>query len=350
MTRKLLVAAVGVAALGLSLTSCGLQQPGSGAAGGDGESKGTVTIYSPRPSAITDEIIPRFEEESGYKVQLVTLGAAEVADRIRAEKSNVQADVWWGGTASLFSPAAEADLIEPWGDDVLDLIPDEYQFNDDKWVAEQLQLQLFAYNTEMISEDEMPKDWDDLLDPQYKDRILIRDVAASGTMRAIYSAMIDRFYEEDGNPDRGYEWLTALDANTKDYAANPEDLYLRLERQEAAITLWNQQDILAQANEGAAFAILEPESGSPINTDGIAKVAGGANPEGAEAFAEFLLSAETQEWLANNAFQIPTVELDDEPEWLAGLTRKELEYNRATATEREGEWIDYWLENIKNQG
>lgn len=347
MMRKLVLAAAGAAVLGLTLTGCGLQ-PG----GGDGAqgSKGTVTIYSPRPSAITDEIIPRFEEETGYSVKLVTLGAAEVADRIRAEKSNVQADVWWGGTASLFSPAASAGLIEPWSDEVLDVIPDEYQFDDDAWVAEQLQLQLFAYNTEMISEKDMPKDWDDLLDPKYKDMILIRDVAPSGTMRGIYSAMIDRFVQEDGAPDRGYEWLRGLDANTKDYAANPEDLYLRLERQEAAITLWNQQDILTQAAQGAAFAILEPESGSPINTDGIAKVAGGANSEGAEAFAKFLFSEETQEWLANNAFQIPTVEISEKPEWLAGLSLKEFEYDRATAAEHESEWIDYWLENIKNQG
>ncbi|MFC7624268.1 extracellular solute-binding protein [Microlunatus sp. GCM10028923] len=347
MTRKLATAVAGVAAIGLALAGCGLQQPGAGA---DGDSKGTVTIYSPRPSAITDEIIPRFEEASGYDVQLVTLGAAEVADRVRAEKANVQADVWWGGTSSLFGPAADEDLIEPWSDDVLKIIDDEYQYDDDKWVAEQLQLQLFAYNTEMITADEMPKDWDDLLDPKYKDKILIRDVAASGTMRAIYSAMIDRFYEEDGKPDRGYAWLKALDANTKDYAANPEDLYLRLERQEAAITLWNQQDILAQAKEGATFAILEPTSGSPINTDGVAKIKGGKNPEGAEAFAKFLFSTETQEWLANNAYQIPTIELANEPEWLKGLTRKEFEYNRAAATEHEREWIDHWLENIKNQG
>lgn len=354
MNRKILAATASTVALGLALTGCGLQQSGGGDAptGGDGsaEPKGTVTIYSPRPSAITDEIIPMFEEASGYRVQLVTLGAAEVADRVRAEASNPQADVWWGGTPSLFTPAAEADLIEPWGDAVLEAVADEYQFDDDKWVAEMLQLQLIAYNTEMIDEADLPQDWDDLIDPKYKDQIIIRDVAASGTMRGIYAAMIARFYEEDGNPDRGYEWLRALDANTKAYAANPEDLYLRLERQEAAITLWNHQDIMAQAAQGASFDIIEPASGSPINTDGIAKVAGAPNPEGAEAFAEFIFSQETQEWLINNAFQIPTVEVESEPEWLSGLTRTELEYDKALVAENETTWIEYWTENIKDQG
>ncbi|MER7797269.1 extracellular solute-binding protein [Microbacterium sp. NPDC096154] len=352
MNRRILAAGAAITVLGLGLTGCGLEQPGGGGAtgGADGESQGTVTIYSPRPSAITDEIIPMFEEQSGYDVQLVTLGAAEVADRIRAEKDNVQADVWWGGTPSLFTPAANEDLVEPWGDGVLDLVEDEFQFDDDKWVAEMRQLQLIAYNTDMLSEDEAPKDWDDLVDPQWKDQILIRDVAASGTMRGIYAAQIARFYEQDGDPERGYDWLRKLDANTKDYAANPEDLYLRLERQEAPITLWNHQDILAQAEQGAAFGIIEPASGSPINMDGIAKVAGAPNPEGAEAFAEFIFSPETQDWLVNNAFQIPTVEIDDPPAWLEPLTLKELEYDKELVAEHEGEWIDYWLENIKNQG
>jgi len=354
MNRKILVASASAVALGLVLAGCGLQPAGGGGGqdggGGTAEPQGTVTIYSPRPSAITDEIIPMFEEASGYDVQLVTLGAAEVADRLRAESSNPQADVWWGGTPSLFTPAAEADLIEPWGDPVLELVKDEYQFDDDKWVAEMLQLQLIAYNTEMIDEADAPQDWDDLIDPAYRDQIIIRDVAASGTMRAIYAAMIDRFYEEDGNPERGYAWLRALDANTKAYAANPEDLYLRLERQEAAITLWNHQDIMAQAAQGASFDIIEPASGSPINTDGIAKVAGGPNPEGAEAFAEFIFSAETQDWLINNAFQIPTVDVESEPEWLAELSRKELEYDKARVAEHETEWIEYWTEHIKDQG
>lgn len=349
MNRKILAATASTVAIGLALTGCGLQQPGGGSGGGDDGDKGTVTIYSPRPSAITDELIPMFEEETGYTVQLVTLGAAEVADRIRAEKDNVQADVWWGGTPSLFTPAAAEDLIEPWGDPVLDLVEDEFQFDDDKWVAEMRQLQLIAYNTEMLSADEAPQDWDDLVDPKWRDQILIRDVAASGTMRGIYAAMIAAKYEETGSAEAGYEWLRQLDANTKAYVANPEDLYLRLERQEAPLTLWNHQDILAQAEQGAAFGIIEPESGSPINMDGVAKVAGAPNPEGAEAFAEFLFSAETQDWLVNNAFQIPTVDIENEPEWLAELELNEFEYDRDLAAEHETEWIDYWSENIKDQ-
>jgi len=351
MNRKIPAAAAALALTGLALAGCGLQQPGGdGADGGEGGGSGTVTIYSPRPSAITDHIIADFEEKTGYSAQLVTLGAAEVADRIRAEGSNTQADVWWGGTPPLFDAAAAEDLIEPWSDDILERVPDEFHGADDKWVAEMQQLQLIAYNEDMIEEADLPEDWADLIDPEYAGNILIRDVAASGTMRAVYAAMIYQHFAEDGSPDGGYEFLRALDANTKDYAANPEDLYLRLERQEAALTIWNHQDILAQAAEGAPFAIHMPASGAPINRDGIAKVAGGPNPEGAEAFADYIFSDETQTWLAEEAFQIPTMEIASEPEWLQDVEIVEFPVDRAVIAENESTWIDYWLENIKNQG
>lgn len=350
MNRRNLAGAAALAVVALTLTGCGLQSGGSGGAEGAEGGGGTVTVYSPRPSAITDHIIEDFEEKSGYTVQLVTLGAAEVADRVRAEASNTQADVWWGGTPSLFDAAAAEDLVEPWSADILDRVPEDFHGRDDKWVAEMRQLQLIAYNTEMIDEAALPADWENLADPEYKDNILIRDVAPSGTMRGVYSALIYPFFEETGSPDGGYDLLRAIDANTKDYAANPEDLYLRLERQEAALTIWNHQDIMAQAAEGAAFDIHMPASGAPINLDGIAKVAGAPNPEGAEAFADYIFSDETQTWLAENAFQIPTIEIASEPEWLSEIEIVEFPVDRAVIGEHEREWIDYWLENIKNQG
>src|SRR5690625_7441354 len=73
-----------------------------------------------------------------------------------------------------------------------------------------------------------------MLDQQYAGNIVIRDVEASGTMRAIYCAMIDRIYDEEDSPEPGYEWLLGLDANTAAYAANPTDMYQRISRQEAA--------------------------------------------------------------------------------------------------------------------
>src|SRR5690606_13673103 len=133
--------------------------------------------------------------------------------------------------------------------------------------------------------DQAPKDWDDLITSDLRGQIIIRDVEASGTMRSIYCAMIDRLYDESSSPEPGYEWLTQLDANTKVYAANPTDLYQRLSRQEAPLSLWNLQDIMLQ--KFGDFPMLDavvPASAAPILVDGVAKVAGGPGGAGADLF------------------------------------------------------------------
>src|SRR5690625_7824299 len=70
-------------------------------------------------------------------------------------------------------------------------------------------------------------------------------------------------YRKDPNdPEKGYEWLAKLDANTKEYAQDPTNLYLKLARQEGLISLWNLQDILIQAHaNNQPFDYVIPESG-----------------------------------------------------------------------------------------
>jgi iron(III) transport system substrate-binding protein len=334
----------------LTTVVCALGITGCGLDAGSQETE-TLTIYTSRPAEISEEVVEKFEEQHPeYDVQLLRVGAQEVADRVRAESGSPQADIWWGGTSQQFDQGVSEDLLDPLPASVLDRVPEEFHGKDGLWVGEQQLAQIIAYNHDMLDEAEAPQDWDDLVDPRYQDEILLRDVAASGTMRAVFSSLVDRTYEETGTPEQGYEFLRKLDANTKDYAANPQDLYLRVQRQEAPITIWNLQDILTQADGGAPFTPVMPASGAPVLVDGVGKVKGAPHAEGADVFLDYLLSEETQTTLANEHFQLPTIELDQEPEWLEPLDMHEMTVDWETVSDQDSEWIGYWIQNIKNQG
>ena len=348
-------ALIGTAA---ALAACGLDQgggSGGGEGGGDGDG-GPVpfTIYTARDSELAEKVVADFEADNPDwegMATILTLGAQEALERVRAEKSNPQGDLWWGGTRQQLSQGAADGVLAPAPQEVIDAVPEDYRDPEGLWVGEMLLAELFMINTEMISGDEIPADWDDLLDAAYKGEVVIRDVEASGTMRAIYCAMIDRLYDDAGSAEAGYEWLLELDANTVTYAANPTDMYQRVSRQEAALSLWNLQDIMLQKNgDFPMFDAVVPASGAPMLVDGLAKIADGPGGAGADAFISYLMSTEVQTSMAEEYYQIPAIELEQEPQWLAELGLEEMQLDWDRIAENEDEWIGHWASSIKGKG
>lgn len=342
MWKRLLALVSAIVFVGMT-AGCGLSSgPGSSA----------LVIYTSRPKVIADGVVESFEKvypEYEGRVRMLTLGAGEVVERIRAESYRPQADVWWGGTSQQFGMGVDGGLLEPMPQDVVDRVPERFRGPEGKWVGEMQMAQLFFYNNNVLDETTAPKDWDDLSSPDLRNQFLIRDVAASGTMRSVYSALIGRDFEEEG-ADPGYEYLKALDRNTKDYAANPSDLYLRVQRQEAPLSIWNLQDVLVQASNGAPFTPVVPESGAPMLLDGVGKVADAPHGDVADEFLEFLLRQESQQTLADESFQLPTVPLLEEPQWLADIDLKEMPVDWDLVNDHETEWMTHWVQQIKNRG
>ena len=58
------------------------------------------------PANFLQEIGDLYEQETGIKVNWIRLSSGETLARLRAEKENPQADVWWGGTVDPHSIAA----------------------------------------------------------------------------------------------------------------------------------------------------------------------------------------------------------------------------------------------------
>lgn len=320
--------------------------------GGLAEKKQTVTVYTARDTNVFEYVEPLFEQaHPEYDLVVMNMGAQEILERVRSEKENPQADFIWGGTESAFKLAAGEGLLEAYKPTFADTFPAEYKDPDDLWYGEILLPEVIMYNTDALAEEDLPKDWDDLLDEKYKDQIIIRGVMASGTMRTIYSCMI---YAQGGNdPEKGYEWLKKLDANTKEYAQNPSDLYLKLTRQEGTLSLWNLQDVMIQkiAND-MPFGYIIPESGVPILVDAVGVVKNAKNMDGAKAFYEFLFTPDIRMALAEEMYQIPAqndIPEDQLPQWIQDLELKAMDIDWSVIAENEMNWMTYWDENIKGK-
>ena len=310
-----------------------------------------LVVYSPHGKEMLSAYEEAFEAaHPEVDVQPIDMGAQDAYDRIRTERQNPQASVWWGAPQVTFARAAEEGLLQPFTPSWADALDASAKDPEGRWYGTFLTPEGFLVNTETLDSTEIPRDWDDLLDPRWRDRVLIRTPLASGTMRVIWSAMIVRQPSEE----EGFRWLARLDENTKAYTADPTQLYLGLARGTADVTLWNMPDTYFQAEtNGYPFAFVVPASGTPVLVDAIAIPAGAPQPELAQEFVEFVTSQEALLDQARRFYRIPArtdLPQDSLPGWITSTDIRAMDLDWDALAENEAAWMQRWDENIKGRG
>lgn len=316
-----------------------------------------LVVYTPHGRDLLAHYAAGFEERNpGVTVQWLDMGSQEILDRVRSERNNPQADIWWGAPSEIFDAAAADGLLEQRPPSWAEHLGREARDPGDRWFGTYLTPEVIAYNSDAVPAAEAPRSWDDVLDPRWRDRVLIREPLASGTMRAIFGAIIYRESGGSGNPEAGYEWLLRLDAQTREYVLNPTLLYQKLARQEGLVTLWNMPDMeTLRARADFPIDYVIPEDGTPIVVDGIAVLRGAPRPDLAHAFVEYVGSREAVLEAAHRFHRIPArTDLDpaDLPEWLReALPRiRPMEVDLRVIRERTPEWMRHWDREIRRRG
>ncbi|HEY8164167.1 MAG TPA: extracellular solute-binding protein [Gemmatimonadaceae bacterium] len=321
------------------------------------DTRTVLTVYSPHGKELLEYLEQGFEKaHPEIDVQWVDMGSQEVLDRVRAESVNPQADVWFGAPAEAFDRATKEDLLEPYIPTWSNAVSVDGRDVGDHWYGTYLTPEVIAYNTEAVSAAGAPKDWDDVIDPKWKGKVLIRDPIASGTMRAIFGAIIARAVARTGSPQSGYDWLRKLDANTREYVLNPTILYQKIGRQEGTITLWDMPDIATlQQRTGIPVSYVIPSSGTPLLVDGIAIVRGTKHPKEARLYYEYVTTPEALIAAADQFLRIPArtdIPVTSLPKWIqdAKARIRPMPVDRAMMSAHLDEWMKYWDANIRNRG
>ena len=323
---------------------------------GCGDGRTPLTLYSPHGRDLLKLVEETFEAANPQiDVRTLDMGSQEVYERVRSEAANPQCDVWFGGPATILGRAAQGGLLEPFRPTWADAVPVTSQHPENLYFALYRTPPLLVYNEDAISQEDAPKDWDDLLDERWQGQLLIRDPVASGTMRTIFGMVLAQSVAETGDTESGFDWLRRLDAQTKEYVHNPALLHQKMIRQEGLVTMWELTDILFQRLRGAPLGYVFPASGSPVIEDSIALVKGSRQAEAGRAFIEWVGSKEALLLAAENAFRLPArqdLPAEDLPEWarqaLADLHTVEVDWD---LIEREGaQWMNTWDREVRGRG
>ncbi|HUP22472.1 MAG TPA: extracellular solute-binding protein [Thermoanaerobaculia bacterium] len=323
---------------------------------GCGDGRTPLVVYSPHGRDLLVTIERAFEaEHPDLDLRFLDMGSQEVLDRVRSERANPQADVWYGGPSTLFVRASSEGLLAAFEPTWTAAVPAAARDPQRRWSALYRTPTLLVYNRDALTAEQAPTDWEDLLDPRFEGQVLIRDPLASGTMRTIFGALISRAVDADGGPEAGFDWLRRLDAQTKEYVHSPALLHEKMIRQEGLVTVWEATDILGMIARGAPLAYRFPTSGAPVIEDSIAVVAGARHREAAESFVEWIGLPEALLLAAEEAFRIPAREdlpPAAMPSWvgevMAELRPESVDWDRL---EREGAgWMATWDRTVRGRG
>ncbi len=314
----------------------------------------TLLIYTPHGQDMLRDFVARYRAANAdVDVQFLDMGSQEILARVRAERNRPQADLWWGASHMTFQTAADENLLAPYKPTWADKVPDTPRDAQDRWYGTYETPEVIVYNTQLVRAEDAPRDWDDVLDAKWRDKILIRNPNPSDSMRAIFGAMIWRFYRETNSPEGGYNWLRRLDANVHEYTPDGTLLLQKLARGEGTISLWNMPDVwLYREQKGLSqLAYTIPASGTPVITDGIAILRGAPHEEEARRFYEFVTTQESLTYSAQKYYRLPIrtdVDRSKLPAWM-NEPFKRMDMNWDLLRRDGGEWLRYWDAEIKGR-
>jgi hypothetical protein len=148
---------------------------------------GDLTIYSGRGEELVGALIDQFEQETGLNVEVRYGNTAEMAATILEEGANSPADIYYGQDAGALGALAQAGHLAALPEDALTLVDPRFRSPDGLWVGTSGRARVVVYNTQKLSETDLPDDIFGFCAPGWKGRFGL------GTYQWLVSGVCDGF-------------------------------------------------------------------------------------------------------------------------------------------------------------
>lgn len=248
---------------------------------------GTMKVVATSEDYVT--LFDAFTQETGVKVELLSMSSGEVLSKLRAEGGTPSADLWFGGGIDAFMSAKEDDLLEQVTFDAAADLADEFKDADGYWFSKGITIVGFLLNDALMDELQLtaPASWADLTNPDYAGEIIMSNPAVSGTNYAVVNALLQTLGEEEG-----WNYFDSLNANIAYYGKRGSDPLNKTGAGEYAIGIsYIDRGVEAQAEE-KGMTIVYPSDGIPWVPEGVAVFKNADNVEAAKYFVEWLFSSD----------------------------------------------------------
>jgi iron(III) transport system substrate-binding protein len=306
-TRRGLMQSAGAAAL-LGTGSAFL--PGASFAAGEMSSRekelyetakkeGELTWYTSHSDDATAQALGRDFEAAypGIKVNAVRTTAQVAFQRVSQEikAGAMQVDVLSSTDLGHLAYFKDKNLLDKYAPENADKLIEIYRNYDPDGFYQVTSAGLIGigYNTSKLKEEEAPKNWTDLTDPKWKDKIALGHPGFSGYV-GTWTVMMRKLY--------GWDFFEKLAKNNPQIGRSVNDTVTMLNSGERVIAGTGPVGTtMESADKGNPLAMIYPADGSVVilGPSGIMK--GVKHPNAARLFMEYLLSpSASQVWVKHH--------------------------------------------------
>lgn len=346
MRRLLPLALLGAVAL---LAGCTSPAPTTTAT--DDPRGTTVRVVTHDSFAVSDAVLEAFTADTGVKVEIVRAGDAGAAlNQAILTKGRPLGDVFFGVDNTFLSRALAEGIFTPYRAARLDAVPARFQLDPEHRVTPVDHGDVcLNYDKEAFAPGQEPTDLASLLDPALRGKTVVENPATSSPGLAFLLATVATFGENGWQ-----DYWRRLAANDVEVVAGWEEAYYG--SFSGGSGEGSRPVVVSYATSPPAevyFADPRPaEAPTGVVTNGCFRqvefagiLAGAANPAGARAFLDFLLSEPFQQDVPLQMFVFPVVEgvaLPDVFVKHAARVENPLQLSPAAIAANRDRWIREW--------
>lgn len=311
-----------------------------------------LTVYITFHEEEGKRLLDLFQQKTNCQYNYLTMPAGETAIRVINEKELPVADIILGGPADVHQLLANKDLLEKHISSISESIPNKYKSIEGYWTGIYIGPISIAVN-EVRWEKEFadkgikkPKNFKDLLNPVFKDEIIIPSPVSSGTGYTLLASLIQLW-----GKDKALEYFINLEENIGEYTNSGFTVAQRVAVGEYLIGIDFLHDQLLMRKFGFNISSRVPE-GAGWEIGCVSAIKDSPNKKPTQVFIDFMLSREAGQFHTNLTERISSRKDVKMPSLAGTISLSELpincDYDFFEAAEMRNSYQQLWEEKIND--
>jgi len=257
------------------------------------EDKGKLVFYAGLQEDHAAMIAEEFEAETGIKTEFVRMSSGEILARLKAEKDNMTASVWYGGPIDGIVAADQEGIIEHYVSPEAVNIRDGFKDPNGVWTGIYIGYLGFVGNRAILEEKglTMPTSWADFLKPEFNQEIVVAHPGSSGTAYTMLATLVQLMGE-----DEAMEYFKKFSPHVRQYTKSGTAPGRMAGLGETTVGITFLHDAIKYKKEGYEDIVISaPVEGTGYEIGGVALLKNGPDQDNAKIFIDWVLTKKVQE-------------------------------------------------------